>query len=303
MTTNVTDTERWYGEWIVNGDRRQRTRLRRAVEVYAANGHQLKDLEEVCQRAAWIAVDFADYFEEDAKFRGFDREDVMQVAMIVIMRAARQFRPGWERYEFDKYVTGQVYWRVRKELDDHGPIRVPVNYNHSYRKHLKEGTSPHPEDTTAQVAMVALDPGNHRYLEADDPVLDDDYWDNTPFAISAWAETRKDLQKALSKIPERERMVLEWRYGLTGGRPKTLEEISDRLGYTRERVRQIQRYGERNLTDAEPMWRRMSRIARLRRELMSDDLSFRDRFYVRHELEALEEYSTEDVLVLEGYDE
>ena len=48
------------------------------------------------------------------------------------------------------------------------------------------------------------------------------------------------LAQALASLPERERKVLELRYGLDESEPKTLEEIGRRLGLTRERVRQIE---------------------------------------------------------------
>ena len=41
-------------------------------------------------------------------------------------------------------------------------------------------------------------------------------------------------------LPERERQVIEMRYGLTGGRPRTLEEVGQAFGVTRERIRQIE---------------------------------------------------------------
>ena len=48
------------------------------------------------------------------------------------------------------------------------------------------------------------------------------------------------MREALGSLPERERMVLEYRFGLTGGQPKTLEEVGERFDVTRERIRQIQ---------------------------------------------------------------
>ena len=51
---------------------------------------------------------------------------------------------------------------------------------------------------------------------------------------------REDVQRALNVLPERERQVIELRYGLRGHEPLTLEEVGRAFGLTRERVRQIE---------------------------------------------------------------
>jgi RNA polymerase primary sigma factor len=50
----------------------------------------------------------------------------------------------------------------------------------------------------------------------------------------------RDIFKALSELPDRERTVLELRYGLNDGQRRTLEEVGRSLGITRERARQIE---------------------------------------------------------------
>jgi RNA polymerase primary sigma factor len=51
---------------------------------------------------------------------------------------------------------------------------------------------------------------------------------------------REDVELALSALPERERRVIELRYGLDGSQPCTLEEVGRAFGVTRERIRQIE---------------------------------------------------------------
>ena len=51
---------------------------------------------------------------------------------------------------------------------------------------------------------------------------------------------REELFRVLESLPARDRKVLELRYGLKGERPRTLEEVGDRFGVTRERIRQIE---------------------------------------------------------------
>ena len=57
----------------------------------------------------------------------------------------------------------------------------------------------------------------------------------------------RDLREALSTLKERERQVIELRYGLTDGRPRTLEEVGVIFQVTRERIRQIEAKALRKL--------------------------------------------------------
>jgi RNA polymerase primary sigma factor len=61
-----------------------------------------------------------------------------------------------------------------------------------------------------------------------------------PFETATETLQREDIQKALDALPQRERQVIELRYGLRGHEPLTLEEVGRAFGVTRERVRQIE---------------------------------------------------------------
>jgi RNA polymerase primary sigma factor len=61
-----------------------------------------------------------------------------------------------------------------------------------------------------------------------------------PFDVAALAWRRRELVRVLDALPERERQVLELRFGLDGAQPRTLEEVGRAFGVTRERIRQIQ---------------------------------------------------------------
>ena len=62
----------------------------------------------------------------------------------------------------------------------------------------------------------------------------------TPDRLLSDVESVSRLISLLSELDIRERMILQMRFGLDGKRPKTLEEVSQEIGRTRERVRQIQ---------------------------------------------------------------
>jgi RNA polymerase primary sigma factor len=62
----------------------------------------------------------------------------------------------------------------------------------------------------------------------------------SPFDSASLNLRRTDIDVALSSLPERERRVIELRYGLDGTTPLTLEEVGKAFGVTRERIRQIE---------------------------------------------------------------
>jgi RNA polymerase primary sigma factor len=62
----------------------------------------------------------------------------------------------------------------------------------------------------------------------------------SPFDTAQLLLRREDVVNALNALPRREREVIELRYGLLGGEPRTLEEVGRAFGVTRERIRQIE---------------------------------------------------------------
>jgi RNA polymerase primary sigma factor len=62
----------------------------------------------------------------------------------------------------------------------------------------------------------------------------------SPFDTTSLSLRREDVEFALAALPERERRVIELRYGLDGSQPCTLEEVGQAFGVTRERIRQIE---------------------------------------------------------------
>jgi RNA polymerase primary sigma factor len=61
-----------------------------------------------------------------------------------------------------------------------------------------------------------------------------------PFEEASEHLQKEGVKNALQALPERERQVIELRYGLGGGEPLTLEEVGKTFGVTRERIRQIE---------------------------------------------------------------
>ncbi len=64
----------------------------------------------------------------------------------------------------------------------------------------------------------------------------------SPFELASEHLRRENVHRALASLPLREREVIEMRYGLTGGRARTLEEVGRAFNVTRERIRQIENH-------------------------------------------------------------
>ena len=62
----------------------------------------------------------------------------------------------------------------------------------------------------------------------------------SPFEAAAVSLRHTEIEQALSALPERERQIIELRFGLHGGQPQTLEQVGRVFGVTRERIRQIE---------------------------------------------------------------
>jgi RNA polymerase primary sigma factor len=81
--------------------------------------------------------------------------------------------------------------------------------------------------------------------EEEDSALGDFIEDATaesPFEIASKNLRDENVCRALAVLPRREREVIEMRFGLTGGHPRTLEEVGQAFNVTRERIRQIENH-------------------------------------------------------------
>ena len=80
----------------------------------------------------------------------------------------------------------------------------------------------------------------HRVLpRVVDPIALDDAAES-PFELALEALRKENIRKALDALPDREREVIEMRFGLKGYEARTLEEVGRAFGVTRERIRQIE---------------------------------------------------------------
>jgi RNA polymerase primary sigma factor len=202
--------------------------------------------------------------------RGLSFLDLIEEGNIGLMKAVEKYdyRRG---FKFSTYATWWIRQAISRAIADQArTIRLPAHMGDTITSLLKIsrqlaqklGHDPSIEEIGE---AMGISPEKVRHImkvsqlpiSLDSPVGEDqdsllgEFVEDTtspePIDAASRGMLNAQLRQVLKTLPERERKVIELRYGLVDGRPRTLEEISYEFGVTRERIRQIEAEALRRL--------------------------------------------------------
>jgi|TARA_B100000809_G_scaffold233054_1_gene249484 RNA polymerase primary sigma factor len=238
-------------------------------EVYLAQrikqGDQLA-LEKLTKANLRFVVSVAKQYQN----QGLSLGDLINEGNLGLIKAAQRF----DETRGFKFISYAVWW-IRQSIlqalaEQSRIVRLPLNRVGSLNKISKTFSSleqkferePSPEElaevlelTTNEVVDTMKISGRHVSMDApfvqgeDNTLLDvlENSGENSPESGLMDDSLRKEVQRALSTLTQREADVIGLYFGLNGEHPMTLEEIGERFDLTRERVRQIKEKAIRRL--------------------------------------------------------
>ncbi|MBS4759633.1 MAG: sigma-70 family RNA polymerase sigma factor [Clostridium sp.] len=197
--------------------------------------------------------------------------DLVQEGSLGLIKAAEKF--DYSRgFKFSTYATWWIKQSIVRAISNHSrTIRIPVHMTDKIRLYKKVsaelasklGREPSDEEIGKKLGLsskkldniknaifkdpVSLDTPIAEDLVLEDYVADDSY--KSPDATTQSTFLYKDVMSMLDFLNQREKTILINRFGLDGHNKKTLEEIGKALGFSKERIRQIENIAIRKLKE------------------------------------------------------